>query len=510
MKIITKEESRKQILDAITQFKDTVGSTLGPRGTTVLISSPVGIATVTKDGYTVAQRYMDSRGELYQEAVEIATTATNAANTTRGDGTTTATVLTHAFLERGLQLIQEGGVPVLVKRQLDTMITEVLAELDSRKELIDADSDMIYNIALVACNGDTVVADLVTDSFKKVGLEGVITWERADDFETKLEEESGFKFERGVTVTAMIPPNKNKVEVANPRIVLLGRELNAITQLNISKAGNVLQNSIAEQKPLLVFCTGVEEKFRATLQVMCMQNQFPHGFYVVEAPQLGVEQQEWLSDLALYTGGEVVSKVANMNQLGTCDMLELTRESTTLMGIQCSDEALDKRIEEIKLQKEETTNDFEKANLQHRIAKLSAGMIRIMYATSTSAEYNEVRDRIEDSVSAVRAALEDGIIAGGGSELYRIGMGREGFYECLSSPLELILKHANNKDQGVFVALMNKGFTYDINKELIDSYQNTGLVDPVSVTKSSLKSAASAAGTLLTVGCSMVREKLED
>ena len=525
------KESKNQLLEGVKKLNNSVASTLGPAGRTVLIKEPNGEIKVTKDGVTVAKAFKELENQVESIGAELAKKVSVKSANEVGDGTTTSTVLATAILEEGIKQINDGSNPVDIKKGIDEAVNTVKEALKELSVEITEDSQ-IKEVATISGNNDSEIGNLIATALDKVGRDGVVAIEESKTGETSLEVVEGMQFERGYKSPYFVTDNDSMSAVLNDPYVLIydGR----ITQA--SELLNVLNKVSGESKPLLIVAEDIDGEALATLIVNKMRGTI--NAVAVKAPDFGDRRTMALEDLATVTGGTVISKnkghkldklqpIQFGELLGKARTVNVTKEKTTIVDGKGGEEAITAKATEIKNQLDNATSAFEKEKLQERLGKLIGGVAIINVGGNSEIEIKEKKDRVEDALFATKAALDEGIVIGGGTALFyaaqkisRSGMddiavGRRIVRKAIQEPFFKILTNAGHETNDITYASFNlladentwNGLNY---KDLtVMDFKEAGIIDPKKVTRIAIENAASIAGTILTTE-SVIFEKKED
>ena len=507
-------DAREKMLNGIDTLADAVKVTLGPKGRNVVIDKSFGAPRITKDGVTVAKEIeLDDKFENMgaQMVREVATKTNDVA----GDGTTTATVLAHAIVKEGAKAVAAGMNPMDLKRGVDLAVAKVVKDLEKRSKKISS-SEEVAQVGTISANGDTEIGKDISDAMQRVGNEGVITVEEAKSLETDLEVVEGMQFDRGYLSPYFVTnAEKMQVELEKPFILLHEKKLS-----NLQAMLPILESVVQSSRPLLIIAEDVEGEALATLVV----NKLRGGLKVaaVKAPGFGDRRKAMLEDIAILTGGTVISedlgiKLENVTteMLGTSEKVEITKEYTTVIDGAGSKDEIKGRVNQIRAQIEETTSDYDKEKLQERLAKLAGGVAVLRVGGATEVEVKEKKDRVDDALNATRAAVEEGIVTGGGLALLRakkavqslksdnpdIAAGINIVQRALESPLRQIVENSGVESSVVVGKLLEKkdeniGFDAQ-NEDYVDMIKG-GIIDPTKVVRTAIQDAASVAGLLIT------------
>jgi chaperonin GroEL len=508
------EDARARMMQGVNKLADAVKVTLGPKGRNVVIEKSWGAPTVTKDGVSVAKEIeLEDKFENMgaQMVREVASKTADVA----GDGTTTATVLAQAIAREGVKAVAAGMNPMDLKRGIDKAVDAVVAELGKLSESVK-NQEEIAQVGTISANGDAEIGKIIADAMEKVGKEGVITVEEAKGLETELDVVEGMQFDRGYLSPYFVTnPERMETELKDPYILL-----------NESKISNMrdllptLENVARSGKPLLIIAEDIEGEALATLVVNKMRGIL--NVAAVKAPGFGDRRKAMLEDMAVLTGGRVISediglKLENvtLDDLGTAGSVKITKDNTTIVDGAGDKSAIEARIAQIRAQIEETTSDYDKEKLQERLAKLAGGVAVIKVGAATEVAMKEKKDRVDDALHATRAAVEEGIVPGGGVALIRArqaldslkgdnhdqDMGVGIVRRAVEEPLRQIVANCGDEASVVVNSVAgNKDAAYGYNAatEEYGDLVKAGVIDPTKVTRSSLQNAASVAGLLIT------------
>jgi chaperonin GroEL len=510
------EEGRRKLEKGVNTLADAVKVTLGPKGRNVVLEKKFGSPTITNDGVTIAREieledpYEDMGAQLVKE---VATKTNDVA----GDGTTTATVLAQAMIREGFKNVAAGANPMMVKRGIEKAVD---VAVDSIKEIAKPieDQDSIAQVASISA-GDEEIGKLIAEAMDKVGKEGVITVEESQTFGTTLETEEGMQFDRGYVSPYMVTDTESMEAVLDePYILITDKKIASIQDIL-----PVLEKVLQSGKPLLLIAEDVEGEALATLVVNKLRGTL--NVVAVKAPGFGDRRIEMLGDIAALTGGQVISEDVGMklenttlNMLGQADKVRVSKENTTIVGGRGSSEAIQGRINQIRAELEETTSEYDKEKLQERLAKLVGGVAVIRVGAATETELKEKKHRIEDALSATRAAVEEGIVAGGGATLIYAAKKLEALEaesngdmktgvaivrKALTEPLKQIAQNAGLEGAVIVehVKTLPVGQGFNAATGEYEDMIKSGIVDPAKVTRSALQNAASISAMMLTTEC---------
>jgi len=519
-------EARARLKRGVDQLADAVKVTLGPKGRNVVIDKKFGSPTVTKDGVTVAKEVeLDDEIENMgaQMVKEVATKTSDLA----GDGTTTATVLAQAIYREGLKSVTAGANPMALKRGIENAVETVVAELKKISVPTSGRKD-IKQVATISANGDAEIGDKIADAMDKVGKDGVITVEEAKSLETTLETVDGMQFDRGYLSPYFITdPEKMECTIEDAYILIYDKKVSTMKDLL-----PVLEKVAQSGRPLLIVAEDVEGEALATLVVNKLRGTLK--VCAVKAPGFGDRRKEMLRDIAILTGGQVISeelglKLENttLNDLGRAKRVIVDKDNTTLVDGKGKDDEIEGRKSEIKAQIEKSTSDYDKEKLQERLAKLAGGVAVLNVGAATETEMKEKKARVEDALHATRAAVEEGIVPGGGVALLWCQKsldktkghdddektGIEIVRRALEEPIRIIAQNAGAEGAivvGKVKESKDKNFGYNAQTDKFEDLVASGVIDPTKVTRTALQNAASIASLLLTTECVVVEKKEKD
>jgi len=506
-------EAREKMLRGVNILANAVKVTLGPKGRNVVIEKSFGAPRITKDGVTVAKE-IELEDKFENMGAQMLRAVASKTNDIAGDGTTTATVLAQAIVNEGVKAVAAGMNPMDLKRGIDLAVLEVVENLKSRATKITSSSE-VAQVGTISANGESSIGDMIAEAMQKVGNEGVITVEEAKTAETELEVVEGMQFDRGYLSPYFVTNAEKMTAVLEDPVILLHEKKLS----NLQAILPILESVVQSQRPLLIIAEDIEGEALATLVV----NRLRGGLKVaaVKAPGFGDRRKAMLEDIAILTGGQVISedlgiKLENVtiDMLGTAKRVEITKENTTIVDGAGTKDDIQGRVGQIKAQIEETTSDYDKEKLQERLAKLAGGVAVIKVGGSTEVEVKERKDRVDDALNATRAAVEEGIVPGGGTALLRASSNLQAkgansdqqaginiVRRALQEPVRQISNNAG--DEGSVVVgkiLENASLTFGYNaatSEYGDMIQ-MGIVDPVKVVRTALQDAASVASLLIT------------
>ena len=515
-------ELKEKLLSGIEKLNQSVSSTLGPGGRTVLIREQNGEVKVTKDGVTVAKAFHKLEDDIEDLGAQLVKQVSIKSANEAGDGTTTSTLLATEMIKQGLKEIRQGVNAVEIKNEIDNIINEVVKEIKELATEISSE-EQIKQVATISGNNDPEVGNLISEALDKVGREGVVTIEESKTGETTLEIVEGMQFDRGYKSPYFVTNNVTMQSVLdNPYILLYDGRISTAQELL-----QVLTKANSENRPLLIIAEDIGDEALATLIVNKMRGIVQ--VCAVKAPDFGERKTLILEDIAILTGGQVISKDKGLKldklstqqlaqYLGTTRLITVSKEETTIIDGKGDEKAIEVRAEEIKEQIEKATSFYEKEKLQDRLVKLIGGVAIISVGGNSDIEIREKKDRVEDALYATKAALADGIVPGGGATLYRVALNhraetnnnvaiaRDIVRNALQAPFKKIL--ANAGIENWFENIPGAGQVYDAkNHKMVDAFES-GIIDPAKVVITALKNATSVAGTILTTE-SVVFEKKE-
>lgn len=518
-------EARDQLKKGVDALANAVKVTLEPKGRNVIIEKKFGAPHITKDGVTVAKEieltdaYQNTGAQLVKEVASK--TGDDA-----GDGTTTATVLAQAIIAEGLKNVTAGASPMDIKRGIDKAVAKVVDSIKHQAEKVGDNYDKIEQVATVSANNDPVIGKLIADAMRKVSKDGVITIEEAKGTDTTIGVVEGMQFDRGY-LSAYFVTNTEKMEceMEKPYILIYDKKIS-----NLKDFLPILEPAVQSGRPLLVIAEDVDSEALTTLVVNRLRSQLK--ICAVKAPGFGDRRKEMLEDIAVLTGGVVISEEkglkleqATIEMLGTADKVTVSKDNTTIVNGAGAKENIKERCDQIKAQIAATKSDYDREKLQERLAKLSGGVAVLYVGAASEVEMKEKKDRVDDALRATRAAIEEGIVAGGGVAYIRAIESLDGLKgenddettgiaiikRAIEEPLRQIVANAG-KEGAVVVQKVSEGkgdFGYNARTDVYENMHAAGVVDPAKVTRVALENAASIAGMFLTTECVIV-EKKED
>ncbi|MFL6841217.1 MAG: chaperonin GroEL [Sphingomicrobium sp.] len=507
-------EARARMVEGVNILANAVKVTLGPKGRNVVLERSFGAPTVTKDGVSVAKE-IELKDKFENMGAQMVREVASKTNDIAGDGTTTATVLAQAIVREGMKSVAAGMNPMDLKRGIDLAVGKVVEDLKSRSKPV-AGSNEISQVGSIAANGDTIVGEKIAEAMEKVGKEGVITVEEAKGLEFELDVVEGMQFDRGYLSPYFITnPEKMSVELADPYILIHEKKLS-----NLQAMLPILEAVVQSARPLLIIAEDIEGEALATLVV----NKLRGGLKVaaVKAPGFGDRRKAMLEDIAILTGGEMISedlgiKLENVTtaMLGTAKRVTIDKDDTTIVDGAGSHEAIKARTEAIRQQIENTTSDYDREKLQERLAKLAGGVAVIKVGGASEIEVKERKDRVDDALHATRAAVEEGIVPGGGTALLYATKALEGLKgvnddqtrgvdivrKALYAPLRQIAQNAGHDGAVISGKLLegkDQAMGFNAQTEVYENLVKAGVIDPTKVVRTALQDAASVAGLLIT------------
>jgi len=513
-------EARDGLKRGVDALANAVKVTLGPKGRNVIISKSFGAPTVTKDGVSVAKE-VELENELENMGAQMVKEVASKTNDLAGDGTTTATVLAQAIVKEGLKNVAAGANPMDLKRGIDKAVEAIVSDLEKQTQKVGNSSDKIQQVASISANNDAVIGDLIATAFDKVGKEGVITVEEAKGTDTYVDVVEGMQFDRGYLSPYFVTDaDKMIADLENPYILLFDKKIS-----NLQEILPILEPVAQSSRPLLIIAEDVDGQALATLVV----NKLRGGLKIaaVKAPGFGDRRKAMLEDIAILTGGTVISEErgfslenATLDLLGTAETVTIDKDNTTIVNGSGDAEAIKTRVNQIKAQIETTTSDYDKEKLQERLAKLAGGVAVLYVGAASEVEMKEKKDRVDDALHATRAAVEEGIVAGGGVALVRAKKvleklatenldettGVQIVNKAIEAPLRTIVENAGGEGSVVINKVLEgkKDFGYDAKSDEYVNMLDAGIIDPKKVTRVALENAASVAGMILTTECALI------
>jgi chaperonin GroEL len=519
-------EARDGLKKGVDALANAVKVTLGPKGRNVIISKSFGAPHVTKDGVTVAKE-IELSDPLENMGAQMVKEVASKTNDLAGDGTTTATVLAQAIVKEGLKNVAAGANPMDLKRGIDKAVEAIVEHLGKQATVVGEDAEKIKQVASISANNDQTIGELIATAFEKVGKEGVITVEEAKGTDTYVDVVEGMQFDRGY-LSPYFVTNSDKMitELENPYILLFDKKISSMKDLL-----PVLEPVAQSGKPLLIIAEDVDGEALATLVVNKLRGSLKIA--AVKAPGFGDRRKAMLEDIAILTNGTVIAEErgftlenASIDMLGTCERITIDKDNTTIVNGTGDKENINARVNQIKSQIESTTSDYDREKLQERLAKLAGGVAVLYVGAASEVEMKEKKDRVDDALHATRAAVEEGIVAGGGVALVRAkssldnvkpdnadeATGLQIVARAIEAPLRTIVQNAGGEGS-VVVSKVYEGkgdFGYDAKSETYTNMLEAGIIDPKKVTRVALENAASVSGMILTTECALTDIKEEN
>ena len=513
-------EARDGLKRGVDALANAVKVTLGPKGRNVIISKSFGAPHVTKDGVSVAKE-IELENPLENMGAQMVKEVASKTNDLAGDGTTTATVLAQSIVKEGLKNVAAGANPMDLKRGIDKAVAAITEDLEKQSQQVGNSSEKIKQVAAISANNDNTIGELIAQAFTKVGKEGVITVEEAKGMETYVDVVEGMQFDRGYLSPYFVTdPDKMIADLENPYILLFDKKIS-----NLQEILPILEPVAQSSRPLLIIAEDVDGQALATLVV----NKLRGGLKIaaVKAPGFGDRRKAMLEDIAILTGGTVISEErgftlenADLSMLGTAETVTIDKDNSTIVNGAGDADAIKARVNQIKSQIETTTSDYDKEKLQERLAKLAGGVAVLYVGAASEVEMKEKKDRVDDALHATRAAVEEGIVAGGGVALVRAKSvlekittenldevtGIQIVARAVESPLRTIVDNAGGEGSVVISKVLEgkKDFGYDAKSEAYVDMLKAGIIDPKKVTRIALENAASVAGMILTTECALI------
>ncbi|MEN9335482.1 MAG: 60 kDa chaperonin [Bacteroidota bacterium] len=518
-------EARDGLKRGVDALANAVKVTLGPKGRNVIISKSFGGPTVTKDGVSVAKE-VELKDALENMGAQMVKEVASKTNDLAGDGTTTATVLAQAIVKEGLKNVAAGANPMDLKRGIDKAVESIVTDLGKQSQEVGSSSEKIKQVASISANNDDVIGDLIATAFSKVGKEGVITVEEAKGTDTYVDVVEGMQFDRGYLSPYFVTnAEKMEVDLDRPYILLYDKKVSSLKELL-----PILEPVAQSGKPLLIIAEDVDGEALSTLVVNKLRGALKIA--AVKAPGFGDRRKAMLEDIAILTGGTVIAEEsgftlenATLEMLGSAEKVTIDKDNTTLVNGAGNAEMIKNRVNQIKAQIETTTSDYDREKLQERLAKLAGGVAVLYVGAASEVEMKEKKDRVDDALHATRAAVEEGIVAGGGVALLRAkaalanlktenadeATGIQIVSRAVEAPLRTIVENAG-LEGSVVVAKVAEGkgdFGYNAKTDEYVDMLKAGIIDPKKVTRVALENAASVAGMILTTECALVEIKEE-
>ncbi|WP_055444411.1 chaperonin GroEL [Lacinutrix himadriensis] len=513
-------DARDGLKRGVDALANAVKVTLGPKGRNVIISRSFGAPQVTKDGVTVAKE-IELEDPLENMGAQMVKEVASKTNDLAGDGTTTATVLAQAIVKEGLKNVAAGANPMDLKRGIDKAVAAIVEDLEKQTQKVGNSSDKIKQVASISANNDDVIGDLIAMAFGKVGKEGVITVEEAKGTDTYVDVVEGMQFDRGYLSPYFVTDSDKMItDLENPYILLYDKKVSTMKDLL-----PVLEPVAQSGKPLLIIAEDVDGEALATLVVNKLRGSLKIA--AVKAPGFGDRRKAMLEDIAVLTGGTVISEErgftlenTTLEMLGTAERITIDKDNTTVINGAGEKSMIKNRVNQIKSQIESTTSDYDKEKLQERLAKLAGGVAVLYVGAASEVEMKEKKDRVDDALHATRAAVEEGIVAGGGVALVRAKKVLENITtenldettgvqivnRAIEAPLRTIIENAGGEGSVVLNKVLEgkKDFGYDAKTDTYVDMLKAGIIDPKKVTRIALENAASVAGMILTTECALI------
>ncbi|NHM00797.1 chaperonin GroEL [Flavobacterium difficile] len=516
-------EARDGLKRGVDALANAVKVTLGPKGRNVIISKSFGGPTVTKDGVSVAKE-IELADPLENMGAQMVKEVASKTNDLAGDGTTTATVLAQAIVKEGLKNVAAGANPMDLKRGIDKAVEAIVADLAKQTQSVGDSSEKIKQVASISANNDETIGDLIAKAFTKVGKEGVITVEEAKGTDTYVDVVEGMQFDRGYLSPYFVTDaDKMVAELSNPYVLLYDKKIS-----NLQELLPILEPVAQSGRPLLIIAEDVDGQALATLVV----NKLRGGLKIaaVKAPGFGDRRKAMLEDIAILTGGTVIAEESGyslenstLEMLGTAETISIDKDNTTIVNGAGDAELIKGRVNQIKAQMETSTSDYDKEKLQERLAKLAGGVAVLYVGAASEVEMKEKKDRVDDALHATRAAVEEGIVAGGGVALVRAktvlaslkadnadeATGIQIVSRAVEAPLRTIVENAGGEGSVVIAKVTEGSSDFGFNAKTGEYVQmlSAGIIDPKKVTRVALENAASVAGMILTTECALIEIK---
>jgi chaperonin GroEL len=518
-------EARDGLKRGVDALANAVKVTLGPKGRNVIISKSFGAPTVTKDGVSVAKE-IELKDTLENMGAQMVKEVASKTNDLAGDGTTTATVLAQAIVKEGLKNVAAGANPMDLKSGIDKAVEAIVTDLGKQAQEVGSSTEKIKQVASISANNDEVIGDLIATAFGKVGKEGVITVEEAKGTDTYVDVVEGMQFDRGYLSPYFVTnTEKMEVELERPYILLYDKKVSSLKELL-----PILEPVAQSTKPLLIIAEDVDGEALSTLVVNKLRGALKIA--AVKAPGFGDRRKAMLEDIAILTGGTVISEESGYNlenatleMLGTAEKVSIDKDNTIIVNGAGDADLIKNRVNQIKAQMESTTSDYDREKLQERLAKLAGGVAVLYVGAASEVEMKEKKDRVDDALHATRAAVEEGIVAGGGVALLRAkavlaaiktenadeATGVQIVSRAVESPLRTIVENAGLEGSVVVAKVAEGKGNYGYNAktdEYVDMLE-AGIIDPKKVTRVALENAASVSGMILTTECALIDIKEE-
>ncbi len=510
--IILGEDARKKLLNGVNQLADTVKATLGPRGRNIVLEKKFGSPTITKDGVTVAKE-IELKDPLENMGAQMVKEVASKTSDIAGDGTTTATVLAQSIYTEGLKMVAAGANPTLIKKGIDAGVEHVVADLKKMSQKVSG--KMIAQVGSISANNDVSIGEIIAEAMDKVGKDGVITVEEAKSLDTTMDMVEGMQFDRGYISAYFVTDSEKMVaELENPLILLNEKKIS-----NLREMLPLLEQIAKSGRPLVIVAEDIEGEALATLVYNKIRGLL--NVVAVKAPGFGDRRKAMLEDIAILTGGKVISEEigvklesVDLEWLGSAKKVTVDKDNTTIVEGGGKDDDIKGRINQIKRQIEDTTSDYDREKLQERLAKLSGGVAVIKVGAATETEMKEKKARVEDAMHATKAAVEEGIVPGGGVALLKAAQnlkklkpggdmqfGVDILTKSLEMPLKQIVNNAGFEGSIIVEKVRsgrNRNYGFDALNEKYADMIAAGIIDPTKVVRTALQNAASVAGLLLT------------
>ena len=524
--ILFNHDAREGLKKGVDALSNAVKVTLGPKGRNVIIDKSFGAPQVTKDGVTVAKE-IELTEAIENMGAQMVKEVASKTNDVAGDGTTTATVLAQAIFNTGLKNVTAGANPMDLKRGVDKAVEKIVDEIKKMSHEVGDSSEKIEQVATISANNDKTIGKMIAEAMGKVKKEGVITIEEAKGIETYVDVVEGMQFDRGYISPYFVTDTEKMTTVfENPLILIHDKKISVMKELL-----PILEKAVQTGKPLLIIAEDVEGEALATLVVNRLRGSLKIA--AVKAPGFGDRRKEMLEDIAILTGGVVISEEkgykledATLEMLGEAEKVTIDKENTTIVSGKGDADAIQARVNQIKAQIETTTSDYDKEKLQERLAKLAGGVAVIYVGAASEVEMKEKKDRFEDALAATRAAIEEGFVPGGGVALLRAAESLDGLKvenedqeigvnivkRALEEPMRIIVENAG-LEGSVVVNKVKEGkddYGFNARTETYENLYKAGVIDPTKVTRVALENAASIAGMLLTTECVLSEHKEEN
>ncbi len=524
--IIFDIEAREQLKKGVDELANAVKVTLGPKGRNVIIEKKFGAPHITKDGVTVAKE-VELDCPFQNMGAQLVKEVASKTNDDAGDGTTTATVLAQSIISVGLKNVTAGANPMDLKRGIDKAVATVVESLKKQSVAVGDDLQKIEHVAKISANGDETIGKLIAEAMGKVKKEGVITVEEAKGTETYVDVVEGMQFDRGyISPYFVTDTEKMEADLENPYILIYDKKISVLKDIL-----PILEQTVQSGRPLLIIAEDIESEALTTLVVNRLRGSLKIA--AVKAPGFGDRRKEMLEDIAVLTGGVVISEekglkldAATMDMLGTADKVTINKDNTTIVNGAGDKAAISARVGQIKTQIDQTTSDYDREKLQERLAKLAGGVAVLYVGAPSEVEMKEKKDRVDDALSATRAAIEEGTVPGGGIAYIRAIDSLEGLKgetedettgveivkRAIEEPLRQIIANSG-KEGAVVVQKVREGkgdFGYNARTDKYENLNEAGVIDPAKVTRVALENAASIAGMFLTTECIIADKKEEN